>query len=154
MDLTLTYNPALQGFDLALNGADFLAEDTLASAVLVALLSDRLAASYEVPVGYDRRGWWADSLDEGNYLTGSRLWLLAREKQLPGVLVRCKQYCEEALQYLVDDGIVTSVLVTVFNARPGWLVALIKLAVNTGSRIYRFEFDEERQLWRLAGEAS
>lgn len=153
MDLALTYDPKLQAFDLALAGTDLAAEDTLASAVLVSLLCDRLAATYEVKTGEDRRGWWADAYADNQHQTGSRLWLLEREKQLPGVVLRCKQYCEEALQWFIEDGLAKAITVTVFVPRSGWLAALIKFEVNDGARTLRFEFDQARQLWRLAGES-
>lgn len=153
MDMALIFNPQLQAFDLALDGADLAAEDTLASAVLVSLLCDRLAATYEVKQGEDRRGWWADAFSDNQHQTGSRLWLLEREKQLPGVVLRCKQYCEEALQWFIEDGLAKAITVTVFVPRSGWLVAMIKFEINDGARTFRFEFDEARQVWRLAGEA-
>jgi phage gp46-like protein len=152
MDLALNYNPQLQAFDLAIGGADLVSEDTLASAVLVSLLCDRLAATYEVKPGEDRRGWWADAYADNQHQTGSRLWLLEREKQLPGVVLRCKQYCEEALQWFIEDGLAKAITVTVFVPRSGWLAALIKFEINDGARTLRFEFDQARQLWRLAGE--
>lgn len=152
MDLALIYNPTLQAFDLALSGADLASEDTLASAVLVSLLSDRLAERYEVSSGEDRRGWWADAYAGSNHKTGSRLWLLEREKQLPGVVLRCKQYCEEALQWFIDDELAKAITVTVFAPRTGWLAALIKFEINGGARNYRFEFNDATQIWRLAGE--
>lgn len=152
MDLALIYNPTLQAFDLALFGADLASEDTLASAVLISLLSDRLAERYEVSSGEDRRGWWADAYADSNHKTGSRLWLLEREKQLPGVVLRCKQYCEEALQWFIDDALAKSVTVTVFAPRTGWLAALIKFEIDEGARNYRFEFNDVTQVWRLAGE--
>lgn len=152
MDLALTYDPKLQAFDLALSGTDLAADDTLVSAVLVSLLCDRLAATYEVKPGEDRRGWWADAYADNQYQTGSRLWLLEREKQLPGVVLRCKQYCEEALQWFIEDGLARAITVTVFVPRSGWLAALIKFEINDGARTLRFEFDQARQLWRLAGE--
>jgi len=152
MDLALIYNPQLQAFDIAVDGTDLAAEDTLASAVLVSLLCDRLAAAYEVNAGEDRRGWWADAFADNQHLTGSRLWLLEREKQLPGVVLRCKQYCEEALQWMLDDGLASAITVTAFIPRTGWLAALIKFQVNGQSRSLRFEFDQARQVWRLAGE--
>jgi phage gp46-like protein len=152
MDLALIYNPTLQAFDLALTGADLASEDTLASAVLASLLSDRIAEIYEVPAGADRRGWWADAYADNNHKTGSRLWLLEREKQLPGVVLRCKQYCEEALQWFIDDELAKAIIVTVFAPRPGMLAALIKFEINEGVRNYRFEFNDVTQVWRLAGE--
>lgn len=153
MDLALIYSPQLQAFDLAIDGADLASEDTLASAVLVSLLSDRLAAPYEVKPGEDRRGWWADAYAENNHQTGSRLWLLEREKQLPGVVQRCREYCEEALQWFIEDGLAKAVTVTVFVPNLGWLAAMIKFEINDGARTFRFEFDQARQVWRLAGEA-
>lgn len=151
MDLALIYNTQ-QAFDLALASTDLSTEDTLASAVLVSLMCDRLAEPYEVQPGEDRRGWWADAYADNNHKTGSRLWLLEREKQLPGVVQRCQQYCEEALQWFIDDGLATVITVTVFVPRTGWLVALIKFEINDQSRSFRFEFDAARQIWRLAGE--
>lgn len=152
MDLALTYNPQLQVFDLSLTGADLAGDDTLASAVLTSLLCDRLAETYEISAGQDRRGWWADIYAASNHKTGSRLWLLEREKQLPSVVKRCQQYCEEALQWLIDDGMASGITVTAFVPRAGWLVAMIKFVVNGQARTYRFEFDAARQVWRLAGE--
>ena len=152
MDLALTYNPQLAAIDLALAGTDLAFDDTLAGAVLVSLLCDRLADAYEVKPGEDRRGWWADAYADNRHQTGSRLWLLEREKQLPGVLLRCKQYCEEALEWFIEDGLASAITVTVFAPRMGWLVAMIKFEINGGARMFRFEFDQTRQLWRLAGE--
>lgn len=153
MDLALAYNRSLQAFDLAVKGADLAADDTLASAVLVSLLADRLAEAHEVAPGQDRRGWWADSYADNQHKTGSRLWLLDREKQLPSVVQRCKRYCEEALGWCIEDGLASSIVVTVFTPRIGWLVAMIKFMVNGQARNYRFEFDQSTQVWRLAGEA-
>ena len=48
---------------------------------------------------------------------GSRLWLLSREKQLAGVLERARHYAEEALTWLVEDGVATAVQVTATNPR-------------------------------------
>lgn len=152
MDIALTYSPQLQAFDIALDGADLMAEETLASSVLVSLMSDRLAASHEVAQGEDRRGWWADAFSQAQHLTGSRMWLLEREKQLQAVVIRCRQFCEEALQWMIDDGLVSAITVTTFIPRTGWLAALIKLRINDQDRTFRFEFDQARQVWRLAGE--
>ena len=153
MDLALTFDPTLQVFDLALRGADLASDDTLASAVLVSLLSDRLAETYEVKPGEDRRGWWADAYADKAHKTGSRLWLLERQKQLPSVLQRCKRYCEEALAWCIEDGLASAITVAVFTPRMGWLVAMIKFEINGQSRSLRFEFDQATQRWRLAAES-
>lgn len=153
MDLALIYDPKLQEFDLALDGADLATDETFASCVLVSLLCDRLVEDYEVRPGQDRRGFWADAFNDNGHKTGSRLWLLNREKQLPSVVLRCKQWCEEALAWCIEDGLAKSITVSVFVPRMGWLVAMIKFELDAGSRTLRFEWDQATQVWRLAGEA-
>lgn len=159
MDLALEFNPDLQAFDIAVDAlaGDFAQEDTLATAVVLSLLCDSLAQAHEVPAGQDRRGWWADvfASDTGGQRAdscGSRLWLLAREKQLPQTATRVRAFVEEALQWLVDDGLATGLVVTVFAPRLGWYTALVDLQQDGQSRRFRFEWDADAQVWRVAGE--
>lgn len=108
-----TQPPAI---DLALSGYDLTTEDGLRTAVIISLFTDRRAeADDEIPDGSDdRRGWWAGSL-------GSRLWLLARAKEMPDTLARARAYAIEALQWLIDDDVATAVDVTAEWARRGVL---------------------------------
>ncbi len=68
---------------LQLNGADLLTDNSLLTAVIISLFTDRRALdSDEIPDGTrDRRGWWGDSFRERP--VGSRLWLLSRERRCP-----------------------------------------------------------------------
>jgi phage gp46-like protein len=60
-----------------------------------------------------RWGWWGDGLDgQTNDQIGSRLWLLSRAKVTQQTVIRAREYAEEALQWLVDDGVATRVTVT------------------------------------------
>ncbi len=102
---------------LVLAGAsqDLAGDDGLETAIVVSLFTDRLAAEGdELPPqadgAVDRRGWWGDSYAElaGDRI-GSRLWLLARAKQVPATLRLAEQYAAEALQWLVDDGVASAV---------------------------------------------
>ena len=70
---------------------------------------------------------------------GSRLWLLSREKQLAGVLERARHYAEEALTWLVEDGVATAVQVTATNPRQGWLVLEVTVTLSDTSE-YRETF--------------
>lgn len=58
----------------------------------------------------DKRGYWGSGV-------GSLLWELFRETASQENLQRAIQYCKDALQWLVDDGIAASIEVTgvVFN---------------------------------------
>ena len=141
--------------DCRMEGGDLLGEDGLETAVILSLFCNARARDDDViPDGTDnRRGWWADTVaplaatglnrrEDGESRRdrlGSRLWLLCREKQLPDVLRRAKDYAEEALRWLVDDGEAASVSVTPSIPRQGWLALDIRIVLPDGSE-YRKEF--------------
>lgn len=113
-------------------GADVLTDDSLATAVVISLFTDRRALpSDPVPAGEDRRGWWADSYRDRPI--GSRLWLLGREKQMREVLRRAEQYAAEALAWLREDGLVRSVEVVATNPADGVLRLSTRLTLPDGS---------------------
>ena len=91
--------------DWLLSGASLQAGDDLQTAVIISIFTDGLAAADDtIPDGStDRRGWWGD---QGQYTTGSRLWLLGRSKQTQQVLTAAQDYITQALQWLIDQGIV------------------------------------------------
>lgn len=97
-------------FDLALEGGAFRAGSGLQTAVILSLFSDRRAGDDdELPDENYRGGWWADGLNEDNHRLGSRLYLLRRSKATPETLRRARFYAEEALAWLVADGIAREV---------------------------------------------
>jgi phage gp46-like protein len=110
--IQLVYHPESQSFDLGRNGRNLLDDQTLATAVLISLFTRRLAnPDDELPEPRGtREGWWADSFnDVKGDLIGSRLWLLGRSKTTDDALVLAKTYCEEALAWLIEDGVASSV---------------------------------------------
>lgn len=140
------------GPDCGMEAGDLVAEGSLRTAVILSLFLDRRADDDDIlPNGSDdRRGWWADTVapmtDYGigggsvsGDRIGSRLWLLSREKQLAGVLERARHYAEEALTWLVEDGVATAVQVTATNPRQGWLVLEVTVTLSDTSE-YRETF--------------
>jgi len=100
--------------DAQLAGADLLAEDGLETAVILSLFCDaRLPSGQAVPDGSnDRRGWWADQFaDIDGDVTGSLLWTLRREKRVPETLERARQYAQNALAWIIEDGIASRIQV-------------------------------------------
>jgi phage gp46-like protein len=99
--------------------------DALATAVIVALGTDRLADSSDMlpdPDSTDRRGWWGDLDAEeiwGGWAIGSRLWLMHRAKITGSgaaegsTLVRIKHYIQEALAPFIALKVATSMNVDV-----------------------------------------
>ncbi|MEL6905873.1 MAG: phage GP46 family protein [Planctomycetota bacterium] len=93
--------------DLELLANDLALDAGLWSAVVVSVLSDRRVAPEDSPDG-TLRGWWGE--DAGDPL-GSRLWTLAREKQLELRLPEIEALVEESLAWLLEDEVAESVQV-------------------------------------------
>lgn len=104
-DISIIWSPMVGRGDWSLSGAQLASGPDLVTAILISLFTDRIAAADDViPDGSsDPRGWWGD--DPTNPI-GSRLWMLERAKQTTETLARAQDYIKEALQWLIDDGVV------------------------------------------------
>ena len=134
------------GGAVVLSGFDLARDDGLETAVIISLFTDRRASPEQIPVELpqdDLRGYWGDiSNATPSDQTGSLLWLLAREKQLPQVLGRAQQYCREALAWMVEDLVATRVEVTAEFFSQGWMLILVDIFRPTGSPVrYRFNYE-------------
>jgi phage gp46-like protein len=113
--IALSWNPTAAGADIALTPAGAIAgDDGLTSCVILSLFLDaRARPDDELPdsAGGDRRGWLGDAFAATDRI-GSRLWLLTRAKQTEETRRRAEDYAAEALAWLVEDGLATSVSVT------------------------------------------
>jgi phage gp46-like protein len=103
-------NTQAQG-DWVLADGDLQTGQDLETACLVSLFSDALATPDFVPTDgtTDRRGWWADY-----YATsplGSNLWQLDRAKATRGNLGLAQRTAQNCLQWLIDDGLASTILV-------------------------------------------
>lgn len=111
-DLALAWDATSYTGDLALAGVDLAADDGLRTAVLLSLFTDRRAEVGDPRAGETaRRGWWGDTLTDGDRI-GSRLWLLGREKRVADVVRRAEEYARESVAWLVEDGAAERVEVT------------------------------------------
>lgn len=86
------------------------ARDYLPRAVIVSLFTWGRARLDDVLPGDSRMGWWADSFPnaDGDRI-GSRLWLLARSTLTDQTPLMAKTYAQEALAWLVTDGVASAV---------------------------------------------
>ncbi|NBB51510.1 hypothetical protein GVN24_24805 [Rhizobium sp. CRIBSB] len=110
-DLALIWDPESGTADLDILGGGLATDAGLRTAVMVSLFTDRRARPDDaLPDSGGRRGWWGDVAPRvtGDQ-TGSRLWLLAREKITSGTLSRAGEYAREALAWLIEDGIAAAV---------------------------------------------
>lgn len=147
MDLALAWDPVAFRADLVVSGGDLATDPGLRTAAIISLLTDRLAEPDDVlPDGTDnRRGFWGDLPVNGDTpgdLIGSRLWLLAREKQVPETARRAESYGREALQWMIDDDVASSVDAVAAFPRLGWLT--LTITIHRGAASHTFDLS-----WRL-----
>jgi len=120
-------------FDEAIQ--DLESDRGLETAVIISLFTDRRANEDDAlpdSNNLDRRGWWGDLTSNiENDQIGSRLWLLEREKTTPNVVIRAKQYAEEALQWLIDEGVAMKVEVEAERqGTPGNDILALKVLIH------------------------
>jgi len=110
-DVYLLWDNTNAGGDWSLADGDLQTGQDLETACLVSLFTDKLATPDFVPTdgSSDRRGWWADPyLDQP---LGSNLWQLERAKKTRDTLGLAKRYAEDALEWLVTDGVASDIAV-------------------------------------------
>lgn len=107
--------------DWVLRGDQLDSRDELATAVRVALGTDKMADEIDVlpnPDSTDRHGWWGDFEAEeiwGGWPIGTKSWLLSRAKiteapsQEGSTLERARRYTEDALQPFIDRQIASQI---------------------------------------------
>lgn len=106
--------------DMFIANDDVGSDRGLRTAVLLSLFTDRRAQpDDQIPAGDgDRRGFWADQFAEvEGDLMGSRLWLLDRSAQRRDVAQRVPEYVREALAWMLQDRVVSSIDVIVEETR-------------------------------------
>lgn len=143
-DITTFWDGASGRGDWALSGPDLQAGDDLATSVLLSLFTDRRAdPDDQIPDGSsDPRGWWGDQ--GADVPIGSKLWLLDRSKKTEAVRLRAQNYIEDALQWLLGDGVAAAVTVaTNWQNRPGqgFLAAQVTIVQpNTRTSIFNYQW--------------
>lgn len=140
-------------FDWLLCGPDLESDDSLRTAVIISLFSDRLANADDVLPSNDgdRRGWWGDlpidsSAPGPDDYIGSRLWLLERCTNAPANAVAAAAYAKEALQWLIDDGVAQSVAVQAVWISSDQLGLIIIISQQSGNaqpvqKTFQFAWD-------------
>jgi phage gp46-like protein len=112
--------------------ASSVTSDLLRS-VIISLFTWRRANADDATEG-QKMGWWADAYARtpGDKI-GSRLWLLARAKLTNDTLNRAREYAQEALQWMQDDGVVLRADVVTERMGLDALAMSVTLHQNDGS---------------------
>lgn len=145
-DITTVWDVARGRGDWAVSGTELESGNDLRTAIYISLFTDRRANVDDVlpDNSDDPRGWACDDTD-GGPLLGSRLWLLDRSKQLPDVLNRARDYCHEALQWLIDDDVVARFDIEVEFPQPGMLGIIVTVYQADGTQLPAMLFS---YVWR------
>lgn len=142
-DIALVMNEF--GGDIVIDGFDVARDDGLETSVNISLFSDSRASPDLIPAELpkdDLRGWWGDVGNVPGDNTGSLLWLLKREKQVPTTLSRAKQYCQDALGWMLTDRVATRVEVDTAWIATGWMQITIDIYRPTGQAVrYRYNYE-------------
>lgn len=122
------------------DGVTFDQDADLATAVVISLFTDRRADDDDDTAEGDKRGWWGDSFaDIPGDFAGSRLWLLRRRTVNAEVLRLAERYGEEALSWMLRDGVAQSVTCRASILGPGVVlldVQIVRPQGDTWSRAW------------------
>lgn len=109
-------NPTTADYELLTDAVTRDPADGLANAAYIRLMT---------PLG----SWWQDPT------LGSRLHELVRQKDLNRIGVLAKQYAEQALQPILDDGRATEIEVSTDQPHNGRLNLLIEVTAASGEKL-------------------
>lgn len=134
-DLAVTRgSDGIYDVDLDENTSDAALDGGLYEAVFISLFTDRRAAADEVGNPILRRGWIGDLVSPvpGDRI-GSGLWLYAQSRLTDDVQAGIEGEARAALQWLVEESLVSSVAVS-SEAKPASreLVLTVRLSLREG----------------------
>lgn len=137
MDISLSFDTVALCGRCRLDRGDLATGDDLETAVLISLFTDAWALpDDEIDDPSDPRGCWIDAF-EGRM--GSRLWELRRQKMVPEVFRRAREYAAESLQWLIDDGVADSIDVDFVAMNPRGLLGLL-ITIHRGKETKKYQF--------------
>lgn len=101
---------------LYLNGAattfSDVEQDDLSRAVINSIFTWRRSDVDDDIPGKSREGWWGDTYpDTVGDKFGSKLWLLQRAKLTDETMTKARDYVEESLQWMKEDGVAGAIAV-------------------------------------------
>jgi phage gp46-like protein len=118
-DIQLQFNN-VTGFcdwSVASGGGDLNSAETLETAVLLSLFTDKRAPADLQIFSTDRRGFWGTTYNPaGQAELGSLLWTLGRsvKNDSTSVLRTAEMYALQALNWLITQGVAATVTATAF----------------------------------------
>lgn len=123
-------------FALSLANNDIQTDDGLETAIALSLFTHKRVTAEEKPEGVaGRGGFWGDQFLAAPM--GSKLWLLDRSKETPEILNLAEQYADEAIAWVVDDGLASRASVSATFDK-GAIVLSVSIERGEDSQIFKF----------------
>ena len=122
------------------NGAPLSAQELspLQRAVVISLFTWRRAESTDIWDG-EAFGWWGDTVPRvPDDRIGSKLYQLLRRKITADILPEAQEMCEQALRWLVDDGLAESVAATCERTDTGELTVTVSITIGQDTDVLKF----------------
>jgi len=133
---------------LALSKTELLRDEALETAVLISLFSDARAGDEDTlpDKNGNRRGWWGDSLNDIS--VGSKYWILGRTKITSRTTDLIEQYTQDALAWLVSDGVADRVEVEARRNGIYRIDTAVKIVKTDNTNVFfRFFLNWESQIY-------
>lgn len=109
-DIAIEYKSQIKEYDISILNGDLKECDDLDSAVIISLFTWARASAGEVDENAPRFGWFGDKIDaDSTDSTGSKLYLLKRKKITNQTIMDSREYIEQALQWMIEDGVATEI---------------------------------------------
>ena len=126
-DIALLLNNFI--WDVEIQNGDLVGDGGLETAVVISLFTDKRVTEEQLPAFQtDRKGWWGDMIPvTENDQIGSRLWTLSREKILNETLRKHEDFCREALEWMIEDGVASSISIDATYNEKFYLVLEINI---------------------------
>ena len=128
IDVKLTQGEdGIYDIDLDENG-EFVLDYGFETTIGLSIFEERRATAAEVPTPENRRGWIGNILsDIPGFEAGSKLWLLKQARLTPATVTAAKNYIQEALQWMIDDGFAKTITVAAEQQGTSKIVATIDI---------------------------
>lgn len=114
--------------------------DQLERAVVISLFTWRRAEPSDPVDDDERHGYWGDAYpDKPQDRIGSRLWLLRRRSLTAQTMQDAQRYADEALAWMVEDGVAQRVVVRFERQGATRLDLYVTLTLDEGQRQMQFD---------------
>ena len=144
-DIAIEYSKTTKEYDISILDGDIKQSGDLESAAIVSLFTWARAAADEVPENSPRYGWFGDKVDPDNTdSTGSKLYLLKREKITDQTMMQAKEYIEQALAWMIADSVASEVSATVIRNEKDVNRVDAVVVITRGDRTRTMKFND---LW-------